>query len=236
MIAQDAEETGEWISSLMYSGWFYAVIAAMAVFFFVTLILGLIWLFGHKKEKHPKTIPHAAQDTTFDYSALLAAAGTPNGKPRRLLLAAASLDNLPVTIPVNLAIQLAATEKCLLIDLDTRRDALSHVFEIASVPRPATPVVTGVANLHIWPAHLFTQFRQMDLKSLLAATQPRYDIILLNAPYLAAHPDRGRIIRCAESAVVFSKDKKSAAPLRKLLDKSPCKILKMLGPDGRPLA
>lgn len=139
MIAEIAEETGEWISSLMYSGWLYAVIAGMAVFFFVTLILGLVWLFGQKKEKHPKKIPDAAQDKTFDYNALLAATGTPNGKPRRLLLAAASLDNLPVTIPVNLAIQLAATEKCLLIDLDTRRDALSHVFEIASVPRPATP-------------------------------------------------------------------------------------------------
>lgn len=236
MIAQIAEETGEWISSLMYSGWFYAVITAMAVFFFVTLILGLVWLFGHKKEKHPKTIPHAAQDTTFDYSALLAAAGTPNGKPRRLLLAAASLDNLPVTIPVNLAIQLAATEKCLLIDLDTRRDALSHVFEIASVPRPAAPVATGIVNLHIWPAHFFSQRRQMDLKSLLAETQSSYDIILLNAPYLATHADRGQIIRCAGSAVVFSKDKKSAAPLRKLFDKSPCKILKMLGLDGRPLA
>lgn len=225
----------EWAASVMYSGWFYAAISALFVFFCVTLVFGLVWLFRRNGEQADASTTRAAAEPAFDYSALAGIVGKPNGRPRKILLAAASPLDLPVTIPVNMAIQLAASRTCLLIDLDIKRDAVAHVFEIASDARtgPPGPVSTSIENLHIWPAHYFSQRRQMDLKTVLTAAGQKYDVILLNAPTLVTHPDRGRIIRCAESAVAFVKDKKAGATLLGLLEKGSCKTLKTLCPRGK---
>ena len=223
------------MTALMYSGWFYAALGSI---FFVIFICGMVWLF-RRNENAPKAVtPGAQSDSSFDYTSLGAAAGKPNGRTRKILLAAGSLHDLPVTIPVNAGVQLAAVCKCLLIDLDTKRDALARVFEIAPAPCTAAPMPmpTPIENLHIWPAHYFSQLRQMDLKAVLSSAQQKYDVILLNAPYLATHPDRMQIVRCAESAVMFARDKQAAEALRQLLETGSCKILKTLNPSGRPMA
>lgn len=231
-----AEGFPEWVTSLMYSRWFYAAVGA---FFFVVFVCGVVRLFGKNdtlpKTSRPDNLPSASSS---DDASLLEAVGKPNGRMRTILLAAGSLHDLPITLPVRLAIQLAESRKCLLIDLDTKRDALAHVFEIACDKNTAarSPVPTPIENLHIWPAHYFTRLRQMDLKSLLASAEKKYDTVLLNAPYLATHPDRGQIIRCADSAIVFGKDKKNVQPLQQLLEAGSCKILKTLNPAAGPLA
>lgn len=237
MIGAGTEEFGQWATSVMYSGWFYVILGAMGVFFFAMFICGVVWLF-RRTDSMEQTSSDTEANPGFDYSPLLAVVGKLNGRPRRILLAAASLLDLPVTIPVNTAMRLAASKTCLLVDLDTQRDALAKVFEIASAAGTgfSSPLTTPVENLHILPAHYFSQRRQMDLKSLLTLNQKKYDVILLNAPYLATHPDRVQIVRSAESAVVFVKDKKTADTLTPLLEKGACKILKTLGPNGQPLA
>jgi hypothetical protein len=222
----------DWLTTLLYSRWFYAVLGGV---FFVIFVCGVVWLF--RREETPPNAD-APTDSTFDYAPLLAAVGKPNGRARRVLLAAGSLSELPVTIPVNAGIQLADRCKCLLIDLDTRRDAMARVFDIAPdlCTAALAPVPTSIENLDIWPAHYFSRLRQMDLKTLLTASQQNYDVILLNAPYLSTHPDRGRIVHCAETAVLFAKDKKTAETLGLLLKSGSCKTIKMLAPSGRPLA
>jgi hypothetical protein len=227
----------EWVSTIMYSRWFYAVIAFMGLFFAAMFVFGLVWLFRRNENIHKISESDLPADTSFDYSPSLAAVGKLNGKSPSVLLAACNLNDLPVTIPVNMAIRLAASCKCLLIDLDTKRDALAHVFEITpeACTSASTPVITPIKNLHIWPAHYFSRFRQMDLKSVLIAAKQKYDVILLNAPYLVTHPDRRRIVKSAESAMVFVNDKKTADAILKLLKSGSCTILTTLGPNGQPL-
>lgn len=234
MNAAWTEGLPDWLTALLYSGWVYAALGGV---FFVIFVCGVVWLFRRNDDTPAAAPADASTDSTFDYAPLLAAVGKPNGQARKVLLAAGSLNDLPVTIPVNAGVRLAGRGKCLLIDLDTKRDALARVFEIAPDRCTAalTPVPTPIDNLHIWPAHRFSQRRQMDLKTLLTASQQNYDVILLNAPYLATHPDRGRIVRCAETAVLFARDKSAAESLRRLLESGSCRILKTLDPGGRPL-
>ncbi len=58
-------------------------------------------------------------------------------KPGSILFAAASRNSLPITIPVNIAIQLAEDKyRCLLIDLDLKRNAIAKAFDIEDKPNP----------------------------------------------------------------------------------------------------
>ena len=146
-----------------------------------------------------------------------------------MLLAASGLTDLPVTIPVNLAVSLAGTGKCLLIDLDSKRDALAKVFEVDSskieTHLKMSPVPTEFENLSVWPARYFDLLKQMNLRSLLDAANKKYDHILLYAPYLTVLADRKQIAFCSKQAVIFCKDSEKATQLRRLLKTCDCEIL-----------
>ena len=146
-----------------------------------------------------------------------------------VLLAASGLTDLPVTIPVNLAVSLAGTGKCLLIDLDSKRDALAKVFEVDSskieTHLKMSPVPTEFENLSVWPARYFDLLKQMNLRSLLDAANKKYDHILLYAPYLTVLADRKQIAFCSKQAVIFCKDSEKATQLHHLLKTCDCEIL-----------
>ena len=79
-------------------------------------------------------------------------------KCKCVLFASANRHCLPVTVPVNVAANLAkAGKKCLLIDLDFTRDAVAEVFDLsdngdlATVGPKALP--TEVENLSVWPSY-----------------------------------------------------------------------------------
>lgn len=225
----------EWLTDLLYSGWFYAAI--VIGFFFVIILLVSLWGLFNKSCKHETRKDNGTLDTLpLDYSALLKIVSQRNGHAHCTLFAAASLTDLPVTIPVHVALQAAVNSRCLLIDLDIRRNALASVFELSDkiVPTVLSPLSSGIENLDLWPSHFFSRLRQMDLKTLLAAANKKYDVILLNVPYLATHPDRTQIIRLADSAVVFAKDKNTLPQLKQLLDTGRCRILKAFSPQPNP--
>ena len=182
---------------------------------------------GNKKKKN-KTRNSPPTHASCDCSVLLELAGKSNGRAKTVLLTAGSLQDLPITQPVQMAMQLTYAEhKCLLIDLDTKRDALARVFEIACDKNTAglLPVRTPIENMDIWPANYFSRCNQLDLKSLRALAEKKYDFILLNIPYLTTHPDRVQIVRSAEFAVMFGRDPKNTEPLQELLETGTCKIL-----------
>jgi len=146
-----------------------------------------------------------------------------------VLLAASRLSDLPVTIPINLAVSLSQTGKCLLIDFDSKRDALAKVFDVdSSRIEPhlkITPVETAVENLSIWPARYFDLVKQMNLRLLLASAQKKYDHILLYAPYLTVLADRKQIASCSKQAIVFGKDSDAMPQMQRLLKMCACNIL-----------
>ena len=132
-------------------------------------------------------------------------------KQKSVLFAGSGSGALPITIPVNIAIQLAEKGKnCLLIDLDLRRDAIAQVFEISNeqinqhlMPRA---IKTNFQNLLIFPASHFIRTRLMNVAKVVDAAVEKMDIVLINAPAIRTSPDRGQILAAAQLCCLFSKD------------------------------
>jgi hypothetical protein len=210
------------IITSVVSFWPYITIGISAVF-----VLLLYFLIRSRKKgtKQPKSKEQSILKNA-DHQDVLKAL---NNSSNPVLLAACRLSDLPVTIPVNLAVSLAGTGKCLLIDLDSKRDALAKVFEIDSskIDRDLkiAPVQTEFENLSIWPARYFNLLKQMNLRSLLDTANKKYNHILLYAPYLTVLADRKQIASCSKHAVIFCKDSKKKTQLQDLLKVCNCKIL-----------
>jgi hypothetical protein len=181
-----------------------------------------------KKKKDLKPNPDFASQGT-DGQPLLDLFKQLNGASHTVLLAADRIHNLPVTIPINLAIRLAEKGTCLLIDFDNKRDAMAKVFEIdtSTISRDlkVRPVPTAVENLEIWPARYFDHLRHVNLNVLLEAANKKYDHILLYAPYLPVLPDRKQIAFCSKQAIVFSKHPDTDSGILGLLEACKCKIM-----------
>lgn len=189
----------------------------------------LLFLIRIKKKKNKiKSRPDFSTHETPDQP-LLDLFKQLNGSSHTVLLAADRINNLPVTIPINLAIRLAEKGTCLLIDFDSKRDAMAKVFEIDSstISRDlkVRPVPTAVENLEIWPARYFDHLRHVNLKVLLEAANEKYDYILLYAPYLPVLPDRKQIAYCSKQAIVFSKQPEADSAISPLLEACKCKIM-----------
>ncbi len=205
--------------------WPYYSIGGVAL-----LYLLLIFLLRLAKKRKGRSKPDkqpASQNA--DIQKILQVLRKSNSPVRPVLLAASGLTDLPVTIPINLAVSLSRTGKCLLIDLDSKRDALAKVFEVDSGKIEAdlkiSPIPTEFENLSIWPARYFDLLKQMNLRSLLDAAGKKYDHILLYAPYLTVLTDRKQIAFCSKQAVIFCKDREKTTQLRHLLKTCNCEIL-----------
>ncbi len=149
-------------------------------------------------------------------------------KYKSILFASGQPASLPVTIPVNVAIGLAKNNKrCLLIDLDLKRDAIAKVFDLDSNENGLCPraVQTEFENLQLWPAHNFTQLKQMNIKAIVQKALDRFDFILINAPSLLSSLDRRQIISAAQAAFICTKSSSEAAKVAELIKPSDCVVL-----------
>ena len=151
-------------------------------------------------------------------------------KYKSILFAAPNLASLPVTIPVNVAIQLAEQGKrCLLVDLDLRRDAIAKAFEVGTEGSENSLRVrafqTGVKNLWVLPAHSFARLKQMNIKPIVTKALEKFDFVFINAPCLAASLDRKQIASAAQAAIIFSKSVAEATSLAQLMKSSNCALI-----------
>ncbi|MHC4572553.1 MAG: FHIPEP family type III secretion protein [Planctomycetota bacterium] len=109
---------------------------------------------------------------------------------KTILMGAESIEDLPVTIPVNVAINLAQKHKCLLIDLDLERNAVAKVFyddnEDREGPQDGVGVPTCINNLWIWPARSLCEgdndSHLSRFKDLITTLGTQYDHLILYAP------------------------------------------------------
>ena len=161
-------------------------------------------------------------------------------KTTTILFGAAGLDSLPITIPVNVAMQLASEKnRCLLIDLDTKRNAAAKAFEVSDQTdsndwRPKS-AKTPIQGLTIWPAHNFKKLKNMNLTPLVEAAREKFQYILINAPYLLASPDRDLIANAGQFAVIFTKNAAQAAQLAQVIKSADCKLIaniQLTNPDS----
>jgi Mrp family chromosome partitioning ATPase len=193
--------------TLFSSLWLYLSVSGVILLFLLVIFI----LKSRKKRKGVVKLEKQPISQNADIQQILKVLQKPNGQMRPVLLAASGLADLPVTIPVNLAVSLSNTGKCLLIDLDT------HL--------KISPVPTEFDNLSVWPARYFDLLKQMDLRSLLDSASQKYDHILLYAPYLTVLADRKLIASCSKQAILLCKDIERREQLSRLLKKCDCEIL-----------
>ena len=149
-------------------------------------------------------------------------------KLKSILFTSTEPEALPVTIPVNVAIGLAKNEKrCLLIDLDLRRDAIAKVFGLDAEQGGlrAKSVQTEFENLWVWPGHNFSQLKQMNITEIVEKAVDRFDFILINAPSLLSSPDRRQIISAAQAAFICTKNTSETKKLTELIKPLDCTII-----------
>ncbi|GAI60269.1 unnamed protein product, partial [marine sediment metagenome] len=115
------------------------------------------------------------------------------------LMAAESVKELPVTIPVNIAVHLAQrNQKCVLIDLDLKRGAISKVFDIDDVDGSnrvrGEAIATCINNLWVWAASNFNkgdgETEVTNIKDVIARLESRYERLVVYAPNIKLLADR----------------------------------------------
>lgn len=151
-------------------------------------------------------------------------------KSKSIIFIAPNISSLPTTIPVNVAIQLSKNKKrCLLIDLDLKRNAVANAFDIqpASGPGSSQPKTyqTPFKLLYIWPAHNFTQIQKINIAPLVIAATQKFDYVLINAPYLITNQTWKHIINTSQYCLLFSRNTEQAQPILQFIKQTKCKLL-----------
>jgi hypothetical protein len=166
-----------------------------------------------------------------DYSKTMAELiGTASGgEAKTILMAAENVKELPVTVPVNVAMRLAERgDKCILIDLDMERGAVSKVFEIGHKTNKKA-AATCVANLWVLAAENFRTDRASTVKNMIAELEEQYDYVVVYAPNIRKW-DCGKIAETIEAAMLFGPDGKiessTIKDFREVLSESGCTIIR----------
>ena len=149
-------------------------------------------------------------------------------KYKSILFASVEPGALPITLPVNVAIGLAkGKRRCLLVDLDLKRDAIAKAFELDNDKDSlgSKAVRTEFENLWVWPGHNFAQLKQMNVREIVQKALDRFDLVLINAPSLVSSPDRRQIISAAQAAFVCTKNASEATKLSELIKSSDCVVI-----------
>jgi hypothetical protein len=219
-------ELGISVSSQTAQTIVYAVAGVILVIFFALILIIL------RRRKYKKVINISLPDdkeggdeqTEKIYKSIIQRIKRVKRKYKSILFASADVGTLPVTVPVNVAIGLAKEKKrCLLIDLDLRRDAVAKVFGLDAEHGGlrAKAVQTEIENLWVWPGHTFSKLKQMNVieiveKALDRKSPEKFDFILINAPSIVSSPDRKQIISSARAAFICAKN--GSSDMKKLTD------------------
>lgn len=156
---------------------------------------------------------------------------------KTILMAAESTAELPVTIPVNIAMRLAEKQQeCLLVDLDFERGAISKVFDIdyRNLKEQTRAISTCINGLRVWPAiGAGKDNRAPDtgsLKQALDDFEGQFDCLIIYAPNIKLLDSYKNITDCVEAAMFFGPAGKiESSPINELneiLNSHGCKILK----------
>ena len=219
----------------LYPGWITGVYAlagfaiALISLIFILFLAILFPLIKKKRNITNRRRPSGGKSKkSVDHDELIRDIKTLNGKAASLLFAANSFRDLPVTVPVKIAVELAKTHTCLLIDLDTNRNAVSQVFGLndGEMDHRLTvrSIVTDFEKLSVWPAKNFQLLKQMNVKQLIENASGKYDYILVYAPYLTTLPDRRQIASSCKHAFAFTGP--NDASLMRLLEACNSNILR----------
>ncbi len=137
-----------------------------------------------------------------------------------VLFVADGIDELPVTVAVNVGIK--TTQKglrTLLIDADGKRNAIARVFEIEPGATAKNSIETCIENLFVW-----TTGENCDC-SLLKEMVRIYDRVIIYAPNLGSSKSCKAITGLSKNAIIFSKTTAYDNKLSALLKAGSCRLL-----------
>ena len=72
---------------------------------------------------------------------------------------------------------------------------------------------------------VFSHSKHMNIKALADAASEKFDLVLINAPYLDGSPDRNLIAMAADYGFIFTQTDIQAARLTELLKSANCKLI-----------
>ena len=120
-------------------------------------------------------------------------------------------------------------KKCLLIDLDLKRNAVAKAFNIedklnTKQLRPMS-YKTFSENLFVWPSHNFVRSGHMDIIQLVQAAIVKFDYVLISCPCLDKSPDRRPIAAAADHNIIFTKNDTHTERLTSIISSSNSNVL-----------
>ncbi len=198
--------------------------------------LGLIYLLFFRGKLHEAAnqfsnrlnIPQAMSEA--DYELITERLIQVEGKYTTVLFAATSPKSMPITIPVNVSVCLAgANKRCLLIDMDTQRNAIAKAFEIdenagSELDSPRA-YKTSFENLRLWPGHNFFHKNMLQLEDVIKGAKNEFDFIIISAPNLDESPKQRQTISAADCGFIFSSDAANATKLSSLMKTAKCSVI-----------
>jgi hypothetical protein len=144
-------------------------------------------------------------------------------KAKVILMAARSSVEMGVTVPVNVAAKLAQRkQRCLIVDMDTSRDALAKAFDIGE---KQGPVRTCIRGLYAWGAGSFCNNAAPAAKKFEAA-QKHFDRIIIYWPGVGGGQGHDDVVQAAGAAVFFGRQGVEMAVLEAKLVKRGSVILR----------
>jgi hypothetical protein len=164
------------------------------------------------------------QTTDINYRAMAEQIVASGGKV--FLFASTGVEAMPVTIPVNVAMLLAWEKgRCLLIDLETERDAIGKAFEMEdrNDERPKARR-TEVDNLFVWPARNFRKAEWAKAYTVVGRARANADFVVVYAPGLLGHGECYRLVHAADGAFVFGEDE--GGEITRLLEAARVTVMK----------
>jgi len=171
-----------------------------------------------------------------------------SGTTRTILMGAWHVAELAVTIPVNVGMRLAQQGlRCLLVDVDSKRDAIAKVFDVedgsydqirqghGEESQRNFGISTCITNLRVLPAKSFCDGERgvdmMCVREAIAAVQDRYDRIIIYAPNMKRLRKLAGAGGCIDEAVMFGDEglrsaSNGEADIERVLAGFGCKVLK----------
>ena len=165
----------------------------------------------------------APHKTTVNYRQMAEQIVSSGGKV--FLFAGASSAAMPITIITNVAMLLACEKgRCLLIDLDTERDAVGKAFEMEEKQEGKPKAYkTIIENLYVWPARNFGKAGWVKAYAVVGRARDNAEYVLVNAPKLAKHPECFRLLHTSDGVFVFGEKKEGE--ITKLAEAARCMVM-----------
>jgi hypothetical protein len=118
-----------------------------------------------------------------------------------ILMTAENQNNLPCTIPINIAMKLTQQGRTLIIDFDTERLPLTQVFETKDCHTKA--VRTCIENLYLLSPAILAQTCEQSLRNIFEKLSQTFEHIIIYAPKASDIINKNRFFEHINLAIVL---------------------------------